>query len=303
MRVDAHCHVVQEGTMAPGYWDGIARVGAAVLPGVEASMLREMVIPAYFDADGSAQIEAMDLAGVDMAIAFPFDWSGWVRMGAPEVGWREQNAWYRDFAAAYPDRIRWGFCADPRHDGAVAALKEALANEGASMVKIHPSSGFRIDDPVVYPMLEAAGEAGVPVLFHTGPSPTPAHSHFSDPRLLDTVAADFPDLPLVAGHTANLQWRDVLAVAALKPNVYCEISGWQTRYQRNPERFHADVREVLEVVGAHRVMWGTDAPHYRPVVPDDDFVKAFTDAPEGTFTPEETDAILGGTAATLFGLA
>jgi L-fuconolactonase len=95
----------------------------------------------------------------------------------------------------------------------------------------------------------------------------------------------------------------VLAVAALKPNVICELSGWQTRAQRTPERFRENVREVLEVVGPHRVMWGTDSPHYRPVLADDDFIKVFAEAPEGSFTPEEVDAILGGTAAAVYGLA
>ncbi len=303
MRVDAHCHVVQEGWLGPGYWEGVARVGAATLPGIDASMLLDTVIPSFFDTDGSMQLGAMDVSGVDVAVAFPFDWSGWERLGPPTVGWREQNAWYRDFAAANPDRIRWGFGADPRHPGALDACVEALTNEGAVMVKLHPSSGFRLDDPVVYPFLEAAGAVGVPVLFHTGPSPTPAHSHFSDPRLLDTVAADFPDLTIIAGHTGNLQWRDVLAVAALKPNVVCELSGWQIRAQRTPERFRDNVREVLEVVGPHRVMWGTDAPHYRAALADDDFVKVFADAPEGSFTPEEVDAILGGTATAVYGLA
>lgn len=289
--------------MGPGYWEGLSRVGAAVLPGVEPSLLRENLIPSYFDPDGSAQIEAMDLAGVDVAIAFPFDWSGWARLGPPGVDWREQNAWYRDFASRHPGRIRWGFGADPRHDGALDALKDALTGGGAAVVKIHPASGFDLNDPVVYPFVEAAGEAGVPVLFHTGPSPTPAHSRFSDPRLLDAIAADFPDVAIVAGHTANLLWRDVLAIAALKPNVYCELSGWQVRFQRNPQRFWADVREVLEVVGPHRVMWGTDSPHYRPVVADPDYVRAFTEAPEGTFSADEVDAILGATAAGLFGLS
>jgi predicted TIM-barrel fold metal-dependent hydrolase len=302
VRVDAHCHVVQEDWLGEGYWDGLARVGASVIPGMDPTLLREGLIPSYFDADGSSQLAAMEIAGLDVAVMFPFDWSGWERLGPVGTGWREQNTWYRDFAAANPSRIRWGFGADPRHDGALEACREALANEGAVVVKLHPSSGFALNDPVVYPFLEAAGEAGVPVLFHTGPSPTPAHSHFSDPRLLDQVAADFPDVAIVAGHTANLLWRDVLAVAALKPNVSCELSGWQVRFQRNPRRFYEDVREVLDVVGPHRVMWGTDAPHYRPVVADDDFLAAFTAAPEGTFTAEEVDAICGGTAAAMFGL-
>ena len=35
MRVDGHAHVVQEAWFGEPWWQGVARIGAAVLPGVE----------------------------------------------------------------------------------------------------------------------------------------------------------------------------------------------------------------------------------------------------------------------------
>jgi predicted TIM-barrel fold metal-dependent hydrolase len=300
VRVDGHVHVAQESWTGEGWWQRLSRVGAAVLPGVTAELVREHVVPTYFDPDGSNQLGSMETAGLDMAVMYPYDWTTNPLFGTAPVGWREQNAWYRDFAAGNPNRIRWGFGADPRQPGALEAFRAAVGDEGARCLKIHPANGFALNDPAVYPFMEAAGELGVPVVFHVGPNPT--YSRWSEPMLLDQVAADFPDVPIQAAHTGNGLWRDVLAVAAFKPNVHCDLSGWQIRFQRNPERFYADVREVLEGVGPQRVMWGTDGPYYRAVVTDDVYLKAFTEAPEGTFAADEVEAICGGTAAAFFGL-
>jgi len=303
MRVDAHAHASQEDWVADGWWTGLARQAAAILPGVTPELVREHLIPPMFDPDGSAQLGAMEQAGIDVAIVFAFDWSTGPHWGPPApVGWREQNAWYRDLAAANPGRIRWAFGADPRHPGAALALRRAVREDGAVAVKIHPGNGFDLDDPAVYPAVEAAGELDVPVICHVGPISAPGRSRWAAPERLDTLAASFPEVRFVAAHCGNALWREVLAFCSVSPNVWVDLSGWQIRFQRNPDRFHADVREVLEELGPGRVMWGSDAPHYRPAVPDDEYLRAFTDAPPGTYTAEEVEAITGATAATLFRL-
>lgn len=301
MLVDGHAHVAQEAWVGEPWWQGVARTGEAIL-NVPAETLREAVIPALFDEDGSAHLGAMDEAGVDVSVMFAFDWTTEEHLGSAPVGWPEQNQWYRSFAAANPGSVRWGFGADPRHDGAEEAFAEAV-REGAVCLKLHPANGFFLNDPVVYPMVERARDLGVPVVCHVGPEPGPLYSKWSEPILLDDLAADFPEVRFQAAHTGGGAWRQALAVASVKPNVYCDLSGWQVRFLRNPTRFYDDVREVLETVGERRVMWGTDSPYYRPLLPDSEWARAFSDAPEGTFTGEEVEAILGGTASEFFGLA
>lgn len=301
MRVDGHCHVLQEGWHGEPWWQGVARLGSSLL-GVPAEAIREGVLPAYFDEDGSGQLGSMDEAAVDVAVMLCYDWTTEEHLGPAPVGWREQNEWYATFAEANPDRVRWGFGADPRREGALAAFEEAVRDRGAVALKLHPSNGWYLNDRAAYPFLEKAGELGVPVVFHVGPEPAPLYSKWSEPRLLDEVAADFPDLRIQAAHTGSGAWRDTLVVASAKPNVYLDLSGWQVRFLRNPGRFYADVREVLEVAGPGRVMWGSDAPYFRPLVPDRDYAAAFAEAPEGTFTADELEAILGGTAASFYGL-
>jgi predicted TIM-barrel fold metal-dependent hydrolase len=302
MYIDAHTHVAQESWFADTWWHALSKVGAEVLPGVTAEMVRDAVIPALFDPDGSSQLGAMEAAGIDMAVMFPYDWSRAEQLGDAPSDWKDQNEWYREFAARQPDKIRWGFGADPRQPGTLEAFGQAVRDEGAVCLKLHPAAGFSITDPSVYAFMERARDLGVAVVMHVGPSVAPLYSKWSDPLLLDQVAADFPEVKIQAAHTGNAAWRQCLAVASVKSNVFCDLSGWQGRFVRNPNRFYADVREVVETVGPHRVMWSTDGPHYRPLLSDADYLRAFTDAPEGTFSAEEAEWITGRTAWEFFEL-
>ncbi|MGH2739429.1 MAG: amidohydrolase family protein [Actinomycetota bacterium] len=301
MLVDGHAHVIHQDWYGEPWWQGVSRLGASIL-GVPAEAIRENVLPAYFDEDGSAQLGAMDEGGVDLAAVLAQDWTTEEHLGRAPVGWREQNEWHADFAAKDPGRVRWAFGVDPRQEGAVAAFEEGVRDRGAMALKLHPSNGFALNDRVVYPIIERCGELDVPVVAHVGPEVTPLYSKWSEPILLDDLTADFPEVKFQAAHTGNAAWRQALAVASVKPNVYCDLSGWQTRFLRNPQRFYEDVREVVDTVGASRVMWGTDAPYYRALLPDGDWAKAFSEAPEGTFTADEVEAILGGTAIEFYGL-
>ena len=302
MFVDGHAHIAQESWIAETWWQGVARVGAEVLPGVTPELVRATIIPALFDPDGSGQLGSMEAAGIDVAVMFNFDWSQADQLGPAAIGWEEQNAWYRSFAAEHPGKIRWGFGVDPRRSGGLEAFERAVREEGAVCFKLHSAAGFPINDPSVYPFMEAAGDLGVPVVVHVGPNASPLYSKWSEPILLDQLASDFPTVKIQAAHTGNAAWRNVLAMASVNPNLYCDLSGWQPRFARNRDRFYADVKEVLEVVGHRRVMWGTDPPYYRPLVSDADYLKAFTEAPEGTFTAEEVEWITGRTAQEFYQL-
>ncbi len=303
MFVDGHAHAAQESWIAEPWWQGVAKAAEEVLPGVTAEMVRATIVPALFDPDGSAQLGSMEAAGIDVAVMFNFDWSQADQLGPAATAWQEQNDWYRRFAAEHRDKIRWGFGVDPRRSGGIEAFEKAIAEDGAVCLKLHPAAGFHINDPAVYPFMETARDRDVPVVFHVGPNVSPLYSKWSEPMLLDQVAADFPDVRIQAAHTGNAAWREVLAIASVKPNIHCDLSGWQPRFARNVPRFYADVKEVIEVVGAHRVMWGTDPPYYRPLVSDADYLKAFTEAPEGTFTLQEVEWITGRTAQEFFKLA
>ena len=295
VRVDAHCHAARREWHGEGWWRALADRGAELL-NVPTELLLENIIPALFDDDGSMQLATMDQGGIDVAVMFAFDWSLHEQVGGGEVDWRGHNAWYADLASRSPNRIRWGFGVDPRQSGAVEAFTEAVGR-GAVCLKLHPGGGWAMDDPVAHPLLERARYLEVPVVMHVGPLPKPLDSSLATPARLDEVAAAFPDLSIQAAHTGNDDWRAVVEVAERRPNVSCEISGWQAD-MTEPDGVRARIREVVDRVGPDRVMWGTDAPYFRPLVPDGDWAATVEDV----LSEGERAAVMGGTATRFFGL-
>ena len=89
---------------------------------------------------------------------------------------------------------------------------------------------FEPNDRRFYPIYEAIAEAAVPALFHTGqtgigaglPGGHRIKLRYSDPMLLDDVAADFPELTIVMAHPA-VPWVDAqISIASHKSNVYID---------------------------------------------------------------------------------
>ncbi|WP_299564307.1 amidohydrolase family protein [uncultured Mycolicibacterium sp.] len=148
-------------------------------------------------------------------------------------------------------------------DKAVRAVFEQAAL-GVKGFKFHPSlQGFRPNDRLYYPVYDAISEVGVPALFHTGQTGLGSglaggrgiKLRYSDPMLLDDVAADFPDLTIVMAHPA-VPWVDAqIAVAAHKANVYIDLSGWSPKYFP-PQLVRAIGRQLRE-----KVLFGTDSPY------------------------------------------
>ncbi|MBU3752110.1 MAG: amidohydrolase, partial [Mycobacterium sp.] len=122
---------------------------------------------------------------------------------------------------------------------AVRRVDELVADYGVLGFKFHPSlQGFEPNDRRFYPIYEAVAAAGVPALFHTGqtglgsalPGGHGIKLRYSDPMLLDDVAADFPDLTIVMAHPA-VPWVDSqIAIASHKANCYVDLSGWSPKY-------------------------------------------------------------------------
>ncbi len=103
----------------------------------------------------------------------------------------------------------------------------------------------------------------MPALFHTGqtglgsglPGGHRIKLRFSDPMLLDDVAADFPDLTVVMAHPA-VPWVDSqIAIASHKANVFVDLSGWSPKYFP-PQLVQAIGRQLRT-----KALFGTDHPY------------------------------------------
>jgi len=161
------------------------------------------------------------------------------------------------FASIHPAKGRAG----------AREFRRLVEHRGVRGIKFHPSlQGFSPDDRTAYPLLEVAAEHGVPAVFHTGqtgigaglPGGAGIRLGLSDPMLLDTVAADLPDLTVVMAHPA-FPWQDAaLAVALHKPNVFIDLSGWSPKY------FPPQLVRYADTLLQDKVLFGSDYPLIAP---------------------------------------
>jgi predicted TIM-barrel fold metal-dependent hydrolase len=202
-------------------------------------------------------------------------------------------------AAAYADVLIPFASVDP-HEGAsaVSRLRE-LAAAGAKGLKLHPSlQGFVPHDRAHYPLYEAAAELGMPVIFHTGqtgigaglPGGRGIKLRYSDPMLIDDVAADHPALTIVLAHP-SVPWQDAaISMATHKANVYIDLSGWSPKY------FPPQLVRAANGLLKHKVLFGSDYP----VITPDRWLADFADL---EIKPEVRSLILKQNAAHVLGLA
>ncbi|WP_280401100.1 4-hydroxyphenyl-beta-ketoacyl-CoA hydrolase [Nocardia carnea] len=146
---------------------------------------------------------------------------------------------------------------------AVRRIHQLVDEFGVRGFKFHPSmQAFEPNDRAFYPLYEALAEAGVPAIFHTGqtgigaglPGGHGIKLRYSDPMLLDDVAADFPELTLILAHPA-VPWVDAqIAIATHKANVYIDLSGWSPKY------FPPQLVRAANTMLRSKVLFGSDFP-------------------------------------------
>lgn len=157
---------------------------------------------------------------------------------------------------------------DPWQGKAAVRRARRLVEEfGVRGFKFHPTmQAFEPNDRRFYPLYEALAEARVPALFHTGqtgigaglPGGRGLKLRYSDPMLLDDVAADFPDLTVVMAHP-SVPWVDAqIASATHKANVYIDLSGWSPKY------FPPQLVKAANSYLRHKVLFGSDFPVVQP---------------------------------------
>lgn len=121
----------------------------------------------------------------------------------------------------------------------VAELKRLIADHGVRGLKFHPSlQNFAPNDGSANGLYDVLAEHKLPAVFHTGqtgigagmPGGGGVKLRYSDPMLLDDVAADFPDMTVILAHP-SVPWQDqAISIATHKANVYIDLSGWSPKY-------------------------------------------------------------------------
>jgi hypothetical protein len=157
---------------------------------------------------------------------------------------------------------------DPnKGEAAVEQARRLVQDHGVRGFKFHPSlQAFIPNEEKFYPLWSAIAELGVPALFHSGqtgigaglPGGRGIKLRYSDPMLVDDVAADFPHLTIILAHP-SVPWADAsISMATHKSNVYIDLSGWSPKYF--PPALIRAANSYLQ----DKVLFGTDFPLLTP---------------------------------------
>ncbi len=244
---------------------------------------------------------------------------------------RIYNAWLGDFCATHPERFA-GIASIPNHnvDDAVAELERVARRGVVRGIEVAVDHDMRpLFDPVWQPLWARAAEARLPVHFHTiGPrmdydfaalaplqrrqafavhitSFQLAMSRIIMELIFGGVAEANPQLkfvidesgigwiPYVLDHM-DLEWEDQFKdlTLTMKPSAY-----WQRQFYATYQSDPIGIR-LLDLLGEHTIMWGSDFPHPDGVWPDS---QQFIERELGTVAASTRHRIVCDNAARLYG--
>lgn len=269
-----------------------------------------------WEADFNGRVETlikdMDEAGVDKSVAIPTSPSVAHGEELPEISIWEVNEYVADAQKKYPDRIIGLARIDPLRKDALPLLEKAIKEWGLRGVKIHPT--VPMTESIVQPVLSKIHEYGVPILFHMGVDPLPFLVQNGDPAVLDTLAARYPKMKVIAAHHAR-GFEQLLTsmMSNREGRIYSDLALWQNEFAYSPWRFILEMRYFLDRIPRF-VLMGSDWPWVKNAPLGH---KQWFDAvrnlkiPEPLlqlglgirdFSKEEKDLILGENARVFFGL-
>lgn len=173
-----------------------------------------------------------------------------------------------DRAADHADVLIPFASVDPRlGEEAIELLTRLVVDHGAQGVKLHPTvQGFDPSADEFRPFWQAVAELGVPAVVHSGqtgigaglPGGGGLKLRYSNPILLDDVAAELPDLTIILAHP-SVPWQDAaISMATHKPNVHIDLSGWSPKY------FPPQLTRAAGSFLQDKVMFGSDFPLITP---------------------------------------
>jgi predicted TIM-barrel fold metal-dependent hydrolase len=151
---------------------------------------------------------------------------------------------------------------------AIEELERANKEFGFTGVKFAPHiQQFFLDDPQFYPLWEKCVELDMHMMTHTGfgglgaglPGGLGTKLQYVKPfPHIDNLAADFPELTIVAAHPAWPWTEEFIAVVLHKGNVFWELSGWAPRYY--PQNLFYEANRRFQ----DKIMYGSDYPAFDP---------------------------------------
>ncbi len=304
MIIDAHVHLIRPGYVRGKFLVANARMAASLYNRVHKTNISGddyiEKVRSRIDPTGEKLIQTMDEAGIDQSVIFGVDWA-YAVTGEPRVSNREQNRYTAEFAKQHEGRFIPLAALDPRRPDAMEQATQAIEEWGMKGFKLHPSAGFKPNDPVCFPLYEKCAEWGVPIMFHSGG--LEFNWEYGSPNFIASAAEEFPEVKMIMAHAGLESWEQCRLACTALPNVYMDISIRQFDYQINREKFYEWLRDMIDWTGPWKILFATDAPLPTVLMSVKDWVEAISEPKTNIgFTREERDFILGKAAQAVFGV-
>jgi predicted TIM-barrel fold metal-dependent hydrolase len=203
-------------------------------------------------------IASMDEAGVDISVILNIGWT-------THEMCRETNDYIIDAVSRYPRRLVGFGAVQPNSPRAAVAEIERCAKAGMRGVgEMRPDIQlFDLgDEMVMAPLAEVLKEHKLTLLLHA--SEPLGHDYpgkgLMFPDILYPFITSFPDLTVVCAH-----WGGGLPFYALMPEVKKAMANVYFDSAASPFLYTPQVyRQVIQLVGADRVLFGSDYPLLAP---------------------------------------
>lgn len=174
----------------------------------------------------------------------------------------------------HPDRFVGFFMFDPSMPDGSTRLGYALEELGLRGVCLFPAMHrYRLDDPRVVSVFEAAARHQAAVFVHCGVLtvgvraklglPSPFDLRLGDPLAVAAIASQFPTVPVILPHFGAGLLREALMAADACRTIHLDTSssnGWMKYYPGLG--LEGVFRQALAVVGPARLLFGTDSSFF-----------------------------------------
>ena len=157
----------------------------------------------------------------------------------------------------------WGAVDPFKGEGALREVERAVREDGILGLHFHPIMGrYRVDSDELKPLFALMRDLGLVAMVDVGttgmgaglPGGLGSLIENAHPLAIDRLAAEFPELTIIASHPGWPWVDEMTAVALHKGNVFWELSGWAPKYF-SPQ-LKVDIRARLQ----DKIMFGSDHP-------------------------------------------
>lgn len=149
-----------------------------------------------------------------------------------------------------------GYCyVNPAAENSMDVLKQGIEEYGMSGMKLWVATFC--DDPRVFPLVEKCIEYDVPILVHAFHKVVGQLTYESYSWNVANLARKYPKARIIMAHMAANCYTGLKSIRDLK-NVWTDFSGSIIRGD--------DIDYAKEMIGADRILFGTDMPGASPLI-------------------------------------